>query len=148
LQRKYLGLTVSEFVKNKIKWVVALGGVFATLLLFGCSKFFELSDPPLDRAVVSDHWVERPGSPDYTLVEIDGHPVVKERNQFGVDMRPGAIALPGGHVFKVNVLPERRLPGTVPTEATFTDLVEGGKRYYVGTRSGVPVLVAWPKAKT
>lgn len=121
--------------------------ILGTLSFGGCSRFFELSDPPHDHAVVNDHWLEGANGLEYELVEIDGSPVKRERFQFGVDMNPGAIALPGRHVFKVNVLPERRLPDTLPTEATFTAEVEGGRRYGIGTRMGVPVLVVWPKPK-
>jgi hypothetical protein len=121
------------------KHAVALGGFVAVLLFVGCAKLFELADPPRDHAVVQDRVLEAVGSPTYTLREIDGQPIQRERFQFGVDMMPGAVVSPGEHLFKVDEL--RRLPHAMPREVTFTATVEGRKRYPISTRQGLPVLV-------
>lgn len=127
-----------------------LGFPFVGLLvvaLGGCRMPFMVPEPGPDYALISDHAVQDTGEFNYTLVEMDGHPVKKERVPFGVDMNPRTIANAGQHTFKVRVELHRRYPNSVPREATFVAKVAGATTYFVGTREGSPVLIEYrPKA--
>jgi hypothetical protein len=116
---------------------------FAFLLFAfaGCAKLFRVEQPSPDHAIVSDHMIEGTGGLDYALIAIDGRPVEKEKVPKLVDMMPGAVVGIGPHQFTVSVAPHLRPPGYVPHETVFTASVDGGKRYFVGTKDGLPVLV-------
>ena len=108
---------------------------------------FMVPEPGPDYALIGDHAVQDTGEFDYTLIEMDGRPVKKERVPFGVDMNPRTIANAGQHTFKVRVELHRRYPGAVPSEATFVARVNGGTTYFVGTREASPVLMEYrPKS--
>jgi len=111
--------------------LLCLGGVT------GCSP----ANPGPDRAVVQDHWGEDTGGWDYTLIDVDDRPFPRERIPFGADMRPGALLGAGEHRFKVSVMPYRRRPTDVPRSVLFEGMLKGGRRYFVGTKDGVPVLI-------
>jgi hypothetical protein len=101
-----------------------------------------------ENAVVSDQILAAPrnlppvrNDYDYRLVEIDGRPVEREQVPSWKDMMPGALIAPGIHVFKVAVTPALHHPGEIPTEITFTAVVEARKRYLIGSKAGLPILV-------
>jgi hypothetical protein len=78
---------------------------------------------------------------DYSLVDIDGRPIKKEKQPPWVDMQPGALVGPGKHEFKVSVTPVRRPAHYVPSEIAFTASVEAGKRYFITSQEGRVRLV-------
>ncbi len=132
--------------KPKRRHAWGTGGLAMALLLAGCSKFFDLAEPPPGHGVVYDHWFEDIDGLDYELIAVDGRAPERERLPFGVDMNPGAVVVIGEHMFKVGELPHRRLPSSIMHPAKFRAVVEGGRRYFIGTEHGLPVLVEWRKA--
>jgi hypothetical protein len=126
-----------------------LGIPFLGLLaiaLAGCPVPFRVPDPGPDYGLIGDHSADlRTGAFDYTLLEMDGHPVKKERVPFGLDMNARTVAGVGQHTFKVRVELHARYPNAVPREATFVARVNGDTTYFVGTREGTPVLIEYAR---
>lgn len=80
---------------------------------------------------------------DYTITEIDGAPVTREKVPPLVDMPAGVLISVGSHRIKAKVEPQLRPPNSKPVEVTFTAAVENRKIYYlVDDKEGQPVLIA------
>ena len=80
---------------------------------------------------------------DYTITEIDGAPVTREKVPALVDMQAGVLISVGSHRIKAKVEPHMRQPNSKPVEVTFTATVENRKIYYlVDDKEGQPVLIA------
>ena len=80
---------------------------------------------------------------DYTIIEIDSAPVIREKVPPWVDMQAGALIPVGAHRFKTKVEPHLRPPNSKPVEVSFTATVENRKIYYlVDDKDRQPVLIA------
>jgi hypothetical protein len=78
---------------------------------------------------------------DFTVIEIDGAPVVREIRPPLIDIQPGALVAAGMHRFRARVAPHILPPGYRPYEVSFVGAVESGKIYFLVDKNKMPVLV-------
>ena len=121
--------------------------ISALALGSSCSNRTDEAVPP-GYAVIREHVVSAPRNDppisstlDFTLIEVDGKPVIRETIPRWVDMQPGALVSAGNHEFKARVSPHARPPNHQPTDVVFKLKVESQKVYYLVDKDGWPVLV-------
>ena len=140
-----VSFTVVEKMRSTNRIVAVLAALCALSLLPGCRR--GPYDHP-DLAVVQGHMIATSHNYppvrndfDYSIIDVDGHPIINEKQPPLLDMQPGALVGPGKHRFKVSVTPIRLPPNYVPQEVHFTAIVEAGKRYFITSRNGLIILV-------
>lgn len=123
-----------------------IGAVLSVVLLAGCEEW-KSDVAPEGHAIVREHAVYGPRNDppifstlDFTILEIDGGPVVREVVPRLVDIQHGALVTAGKHTIKVSVSPHARRPGERPAEMTFEITVASGKVYYLVGKDGGPFL--------
>ncbi len=121
--------------------------VLLVLLTAGCSRW-NAEEAPAGFAIIREHMISAPQNDppitstlDYTLIKIDGNPVVRETIPPLVDLQRGALVSAGTHEFKALVSPHVRPPGHEPAEVVFTAEVQSAKVYYLVGQDGGPVLI-------
>lgn len=131
------------YIRKRTFFAILLGSIALTC---GCTP--DLPKAPSGRGVVREHVIaDAKNVPpidsklDYTLLHIDGAPIVRETPPPLVDMHAGAVVLPGPHRFVALVAPHLRPAGYVPQEISFTGTVEAGKIYFLVDEKGLPVLI-------
>lgn len=113
----------------------------------GCTKW-KSDEAPAGFAIVREHVIEAPrnhppirSALDFTLVAIDGAPVVRETIPPWVDLQRGALLAAGTHTFKALVSPHIRSPDQPPQEISFVATVESRTVYFLIEKNAAPVLV-------
>jgi len=128
--------------------------VAATALLSGClcsaCKPWNMTTAPAGHAIIRTHLIEQgaldPKAPaasplDFTLLEVDGGPVVLETIPASVDLQRGALVTAGTHRFKARAQPHLLPAGYKPREIQFELTVEEGKVYELVDRNGQPTAI-------
>jgi hypothetical protein len=135
-------------IMNK-RCVTTLAAALAIQALFGGCVFWNVDRAPAGFSIVREHIISSPQNDppvtstlDFTLTEIDGAAVTRERIPPWVDMNRGALMSAGAHQFKAAVAPHLRPHDFQPKEVSFAATVASGKVYFlVDDKDGAPVLV-------
>ncbi len=123
--------------------------VAGILPLIGAAQESSIHEVPDGFAVVREHVISNPrnippirSELDYTIAEVDGAPVTRERPPPLVDIQPGALVSAGTHHFEARVQPHRLPLGYQPKHVSFVATVESGKVYFlVDDKDAMPVLI-------
>lgn len=136
-----------ETVKRRIIAISAAALAIQSVLGGGCVRW-NIDRAPAGFAVVREHVVSAPRNDppvastlDFTITEIDGAPVTREKIPPWVDLQPGALMSAGTHQFKALVAPHLRPRDWRAKEVSFTATVESGKVYFLVDREGAPALI-------
>jgi len=98
---------------------------------------------------VREHIISSPGNDppvastlDFTITQIDGAPVTREKIPPWVDLQRGALVPAGPHQFTALVAPHLRPRDYRAKEISFAVTVGSGKVYFLVDREdGAPILV-------
>ena len=124
---------------------LSLGGC---MLLAACGAKWDPTKAPDGFGIVREHVVSAPRNIppiqsewDYTIIDIDGRPVVRETYPPWIDLQVGALVSAGLHHFRGRVSPHALPAGYKPREVSFDGDVEGGKVYFVlGQQNGASLV--------
>jgi hypothetical protein len=108
------------------------------VLLVACNWKWDPDKAPEGFGIVREHVISAPHNIppirsewNYTIIDIDGRPVVRETYPPWIDLQAGALVSVGTHHFRGRVAPNLLPRDYKPHEVSFDGNVASGKVYFV-----------------